>query len=1001
MDDKKTKAASGPKPKKPITRRKFVANAAVSAGLVGVTAAANVGTNMFRSFLDHYLGGRPSSVEHMAGSENWDTAYYDAQYRGRAKATEVANDIVGEILGEGAVLLKNDRGALPLASGAEVSLLGRYAADPIYGGAGSGTVDASACVNLHDGIAAAGLNINEAAYGFIEGAYADYPKADITMDSPSTATYYIGEIPWSAYPSDVQASISGTTGIVVIGRGGGEGGDLSRDLLGDLNSGVSEKFTPNDETANYAEGQHELELTVEEKSVLAAAKAACDKVVVLVNASTPIEAGPLMEGEYAADAILCIGSLGATGANGVGQLLTGQVNPSGRTTDIWAADFTADPTFGNFGGKHYTDVSDYYTKNYNNVASDGTAYFVEYKEGVYLGYRYYETAAAEAEAGNYAGFDYDSAVVFPFGYGLSYTTFAQTLDACEVSGDAVKATVTVANTGSVAGKDVVELYYGAPYTKGGVEKPAVVLAAFAKTESLEPGASAQVELEFPVRQMASWDSSKGCYVLDAGDYTVSLRSDSHTVIDSATFSLGAQDYKTDEVTGTKLENQFADLTEYMEKNCKGQLLSRADFEGTWPRPAEDKDSADCGIEFAEYNWKDHEDSGAAMPTTGADNGLQLIDMRGLDYDDEKWDLLLDQVSVDEMTGMLNDAAYNTAAIESVGKPETAEPDGPAGFTSLTGPTGNCAYCSEFIMAQTWNVELMERMGEMVGQEALASGYNGWYAPAFNTHRSPFAGRNFEYYSEDPLLGGKIGSAVVSGAATNGCYAMIKHFALNDQESYRVQHVATWATEQAVRELYLRQFEIPVKEARCKIKYIADDQGTVKTREMNACTAMMSSFNYVGTEWSGGRRSLCTNVLRDEWGFKGCVITDFNLYGYMDKNAALNGGTDLELTYAAMTPAFEGTNAAAVVSQLREATHRVLYTVANSNAMQGLAPGSKVKYGVAPWQMGVWGGSVVLLGLAGLFGWRAARVNKQLKEQAAAKDAKEPEAVADDGEGGFK
>ena len=970
------------KAKKPITRRTFVGNTVASAGLLGVTVAANVGTNMFRSLLDHYLGGRPATVEHVEGSEDWDTDYYDSQYRGRTQATAAANEIVDEILGEGAVLLKNN-GALPLAAGTEVSLLGRYAADPVYGGAGSGTVDPNACVNMHDGIAAAGLNINETAFGWINDNYSNYPKAQITMDSPSTASYYIGEIPFSAYSGDAQASIAGTTALVVIGRGGGEGGDLSRNLIEDLNSGVSKNFTANDETANYVEGQHELELTVEEKSVLAAAKASCDKVIVIVNASTPMELGPLMSGEYEADAILCVGSLGATGATAVGKLLTGEYNPSGRTTDIWPADFTADPTFNNFGGKHYTDVSNYYTTNYNSTASDGTAYFVEYKEGVYVGYRYYETAAAEAEAGNYSGFDYDSAVVFPFGYGLSYTTFTQTLDSVDATGDTVKVSATVTNSGSVAGKDVVEVYYSAPYTKGGLEKPAVVLAGFAKTGQLDPGASETVKIEFPVRQMASWSSEKGAYVLDGGEYVISLRTDSHTVVAEQPVTLSDKTYDTDDVTGTKLENQFSDMTEYMEKNCKGQLLSRSDFKGTFPKPAEDKDSADCGITLAEFNWKDHEDASAAMPTTGASNGLSLIDLRGKDFDDEAWDTLLDQLSVDEMTTMLNDCAYNTGAVESISKPETSEPDGPAGFTSLTGPTGNCAYCSEFIMAQTWNTELMERMGEMVGQEALASGYNGWYAPAFNTHRSPFAGRNFEYYSEDPLLGGKIGAAVVSGAATNGCYAMIKHFALNDQESYRVQHVCTWATEQAAREIYLRQFEIPVKEATCEIKYISDDKGTVSTKQMNACTGVMSSFNYVGTEWSGGRRSLCTNVLRDEWGFKGCVITDFNLYGYMDKNAALYGGTDLELTYSAMTPAFQGTNSATVVSQLRESMHRALYTVVNSNAMQGMAPGSKVNYGTAPWQMGVWGGSAVLVAAAGFFGWRAYKARRALNEQKAA------------------
>lgn len=970
------------KPKKTVTRRAFVANAAVSAGLVGITAAANVGTNMFRSLLDKYLGGRPSSVENVAGSEDWDTKYYDAQYRGRGAATEDAQVLVAEIEGEGAVLLKNDNGALPLASGTEVSLLGRYSADPVYGGAGSGTVDANSCVDLYTGLANAGLVLNDTAYGWTAESFESYPKASITMDDPTTASYYIGEIPWSAYPDDVRNSISGTTAVIVIGRGGGEGGDLSRDLIADLDSGVSSNFTENDETANYVEGQHELELCQEEKDLIAAAKEACDKVIVLYNGSTQFEMGPLVSGDYAVDAIVAVGSLGASGATGVGQILTGAVNPSGKTCDIWPADFTADPTFGNFGGKHYTDVSDYYPTNYNTSAAHGTAYFVEYKEGVYMGYRFYETAAVEAAAGNYAGFDYDSAVVFPFGYGLSYTTFSQTLDSVESDGEKVTASVTVTNSGSVAGKEVVELYFSAPYTPGGIEKPAVVLAAFGKTQLLDPGASETVALEFPVRDMASWSSDKGAYVLDAGDYVISLRSDSHTVIAEQTLTLDAATYDTDSSTGAKLSNQFDDMTEHMEKYCEN--LSRADFAGTWPKPAEDMTAESVGLVFEEYDYSQHLDDSAEMPTTGASNGLSLIDLRGLDYDDEKWDALLDQLTVDEMATMLNDCAYNTGAVESISKPETSEPDGPAGFTSLTGPTGNCSYCSEFVMAQTWNTELMNRMGLMVGQEALASGYNGWYAPAMNTHRSPFAGRNFEYYSEDPLLAGKIGAAVVSGAATNGCYAMIKHFALNDQESYRIQHVCTWANEQATREIYLRPFEITVKESTCEMKYISDDKGTVATASMPGCTGVMSSFNYVGAEWSGGRKSLCTNVLRDEWGFKGCVITDFNLYGYMNKNQALAAGTDLQLTYSAMTPAFEGTNTATVVSQLRESMHRTCYTVVNSNAMQGVAPGSKVTYGVAPWQMGVWGGSAVLVAGAAFFGYRAFRAKQALDAQKAEK-----------------
>ena len=973
-------------PKK-MTRRGFVASGVGAGALVGVTVAANVGTNMFKSALDHYVGGGETTITNAPGSEDWDTAYYDQQYRGRGAATEDAKNVVIEIEGEGIVLLKNDNNALPLASGTEVSLIGRYAADPVYGGAGSGTVDPNDCTTLYDGVAGAGLVVNDTAYNWIAENYSNYPKANITMDNPATASYYIGEIPWSAYSSDAQGSIAGTTALVVIGRGGGEGGDLSRDLLADVNSGVSENFTPNDETANYVEGQHELELSKEERDLITAAKDACDKVIVLYNGSTPMELGPLMSGELEVDAILSIGSLGASGAAAVGQVLTGAVNPSGRTTDIWAADFTADPTFGNFGGKQYTDVTDYYPTNYTGTVSNATAYFVEYKEGIYYGYRFYETAAAEAEAGNY-DFDYDSAVVFPFGYGLSYTTFEQTLDSCAVNGENVEASVTVTNTGSTAGKCVVELYYSAPYTAGGVEKSAVVLGAFGKTQLLDPGASETVDLTIPAREMASWSSDEGGYVLDAGDYVISLRSDSHTVIAEQAVTLEEQVYKTDSATGNELANRFDDMTQYMKDNCEN--LSRADFAGTWPEAAADKTAAECGITLEEYNYADHLGD-EAMPTTGANNGISLIDLRGKAYDDEMWDQLLDELTVDDMTTMLNDCAYNTPAIAHIGKPATSEPDGPAGFTSLTGATGNCAYCSEFIMAQTWNTELMYRTGQMVGQEALASGYNGWYAPAMNTHRSPFAGRNFEYYSEDPLLAGKIGAAVVSGAASNGCYAMVKHYALNDQESYRVQHLCTWATEQTAREIYLRPFEITIKESSTEMKYISDDQGTVETVEMPGCTALMSSFNYVGTQWSGGSHALCTEVPRGEWGFTGCIITDFNLYGYMDKNWALDGGTDMHLTYAAMTPAFQGTGEASVVARLREASHRVLYTVVNSNAMQGMAPGSTITTSPSPWQYGVWGASAVMLVGAAALGARCylgARRNKQIeaaeKDEASAK-----------------
>ena len=991
--NKGAKAPRGGRRKKGPTRRGSIAKIVVAVVMAALVVALNVGTNMFRSLLDHYLGGRPATVEVAKGSEKWDTSYYAKKYRGRNQANRAAQEVVSEVEGEGAVLLKNDNDALPLDKGTTVSLLGRYAADPVYGGAGSGTVDANDCVTLYQGLANAGFKINDTAYNWIAKNYKNYPKADITMDSPSTATYYIGEIPWSDYSQAAKDSIKGTTAVIVLGRGGGEGGDLSSDLKGDLESGVSKKFKANKETANYEDGQHELELTKEEKDLIVAAKQSCKKVVVLVNASTTMELGPLMSGEYSVDAILDIGSLGASGATGVGNILSGAVNPSGRTTDTWAADFTKDPTFQNFGGKQYTDVKNYYTKNYNDVKSDGTAYFVEYEEGIYSGYRYYETAAVEAANGNYPGFDYDKAVVFPFGYGLSYTTFDQKLDSVDVNDKTVTAKVTVTNTGKVAGKSVAELYYTAPYTKGGVEKSAVVLGAFGKTKQLEPGESQTLTLEYKVRDMASWDSSarggKGAYVLDAGDYVVSLRSDSHNVIDQKTFKLEGKTFSTDDATGNKVKNEFSDTTKYMKDNCEN--LSRADFAGTWPKAAKNRKASAAGITVREYQAKDVQ--GASMPKTSADNGLTLVDMRGLDYDDKKWDSLLDQLSLDDMTSVINDGAYNTAAVQSVSKPQTSDPDGPAGFTSLTGSTGNCAYCSEYVMAQTWNTELMRRVGEAVGQEALASGYNGWYAPAANTHRSPFGGRNFEYFSEDPVLAGSICAAEVSGAAENGVYAYVKHFALNDQESYRIQHLMTWANEQTIREVYLKPFELTVKNATYKEKYL-DQSGRVKTKDAKACTAIMSSFNYIGTEWTGGRKSLLTNVLRDEWGFRGMVITDFNLYGYMNKSASLDAGGDLQLTYPAMTGAIPNSGSATTASEMRTAMHNILYTGANSNAMNGIAPGTKIHYGIATWQYGVYAASAVLALVAALLGVFGVRGLRRLKAEGAKGEAPAEQSPAD-------
>lgn len=928
----------------------------VLAVVTALFVALNILAVQFQAFADQYfgkygyVGGKKYTVESIAGSESWDSNYYNPKYGDKASATKAAEAFVTRVGEEGVVLLKNENGALPLATTDTVALMGRYAADPVYGGSGSGNVDAATAVNFKQGLENAGFSVNSTMYSEIDRLKKNVAKADIVMDKPKESTYYIGEIPVASISAAAQESVKGQPAVIVIGRGGGEGGDLARDLKSTLDGSTGMKA--NAETASYEDGQHQLELTKEEKDLIAFAKANCPKVIVVINASTTLEIGALKEGEYAADAILVCGSIGSTAANAVGTVLSGATNPSGRTVDTWAADFTQDPTFYNFGNFRYTNVDNYY---------GGNAYFVEYKEGIYVGYRYYETADAEAKAGNYEGFDYDAAVVYPFGYGLSYTTFEQKLESVRIEGNDVRAVVNVKNTGNTAGKEVVELYYTSPYTKGGIEKSEVVLAAFAKTKSLAPGESEHVELEYPFREMASWSSAEGGYLLDGGNYRISLRSDSHTVLGESSVHLNRHVYRQDS-TGGALENRFGDCTEYMERECTA--FSRSDFKGTFPAPATDKEANETvkGA-LTEYDVAADNHPEDEMPAwENTEETYQLIDLRGVDYDDERWDALLGRITTAEMLAVVNDGAYNTGAIPNIGKPQTKDPDGPQGFTSLAGSTGNCAYCSETLMAQTWNAPLMYELGVMIGEEALASGYNGWYAPAENMHRSPFAGRNFEYYSEDGCLAGKMGAAVVSGAASKGCYGFVKHFAMNDQETNRVDHLCTWADEQTIREIYLKPFEYTVKEATVTLRYL-DGEGNIQEKEMRACTAMMSSFNYVGAVWAGGRKSLQTGVLRDEWGFEGMVITDFNLYSFMPGDQGIRAGSDLMLTYRAYgSPKVTDGSSATGRLALQKSIKNILYTVANSNAMQGAAPGSRFIRHMAYWQVAVY----VATGLAAIF-----------------------------------
>lgn len=953
--------------KKKMSNKKFAAIwTSVLAVVLVLAVAVNVLMNVFSGYVDLYLGKGEMIVTKTEGSENWDSEYYALDYRDKKETQEAANALVETLEGEGAVLLKNN-GALPLAAPANITLMGRSAADPVYGGSGSGSVKLDSVVDLRQGLENAGYRINDAVYAVLSdyAAYReemsplgavrvyDHPKGVIAMDKPEESTYYIGEMPVGNYDSALSSfSAYGDAAIVVIGRGGGEGGDLTQDMNG--------------WDDHYAPGQHQLELNRDEKDLLALAEQHFDKVIVLINASTPMELD-VLEQDDKVDAILWVGSPGQTGFNAVGKVLSGQITPSGHTVDIYPADFTKDPTFVNFGDYRYSNV-------------DGC--FVQYEEGIYVGYRYYETAAEE-------GFiDYDEAVVYPFGYGLSYTTFDWSVGEAELGGvdGSIAVDVSVTNTGSAAGKDVVQLYYSAPYTKGGIEKSSVVLGDFAKTKLLQPGESDTVTLTLAVEDMASYDYLNAkAYVLDEGSYMLTVRSDSHTVkagCDPIEYTVEKRvEFSGDEHRASDaapVTNQFDDVTAGITVN-----LSRADFAGTFPTAPEGDDfkASEATMEgYQPYKAKDHEDPDAVKPITEADNGLNLIDMRGLPYDDESWGLLLDQLSVKDMVKLVMNGMYATVELPAIGKPATVDMDGPAGISSYMTKLSSTAYPSEVVIASTFNEELVRAMGEMVGNEAIANKVNGWYAPAMNIHRSPFGGRNFEYYSEDPLLSGRMGAACVSGAAGKGVYCTVKHFAVNDQETNRVNNgVSAWLNEQAMREIYLKPFEHTVKHAEQTVRAITDGQGTMSELPMKGCTAIMSSFNRVGATWAGGSIPLMTNVLRTEWGFEGMVITDFDLYDYMAPNQAIAAGSDLILSTEAMK-SMEDTKSDTVITNLRNASHNILYTVAHSNAMNGITPGTIITYTTAPWVQGLIIADMVIgaLLMAGA-AWIVIRVRKNKDE----------------------
>ena len=918
-------------------------------------------------------------VENGDGTE--DTEYFKSDYATREELEAAGQLIAEEVAGEGAVLLLNN-GALPLASGAKVSTVSHSSVDIITCGTGAADIDTSTAPTLKEALEEVGLVVNPTLWDFYTGLdkqldangrpiYARTPgKLANQTSGGSRDSYTVNEVPVDVYTADVTSSFAsyGDAAIVTISRIAGEGADLAID--------------------GFVDGTNILELTHNEKAMMEMVNENFDTVIVLINSTNAIDCSFLYD--YDVDAALWIGYTGEWGLNAVADILVGNVNPSGHLVDTYCFDNTTAPAMVGIYGGSYSNYDPADTSKWYDVYGaqlDGNHTYILYQEGIYVGYRYYETRYEDVVmgTGNAGVFNYDETVAFPFGYGLSYTTFewSDYKASYNAGSDMFTVNVKVTNTGDVPGKEVVQVYFQSPYTdydkENGIEKAAIELCGFGKTGLLEPGASQVVTVTVKGEELTAYDENKAMtYILDAGDYYLTAASDAHKAVNNVLVAKGydvdgdaaftykhtvdeldTDTYSVSSATGYAITNQFdsADLSQY---GIDITYLSRSDWQGTWPQAmtleATDKMFADGLYSYQTYQNIDNALSeathgvyhAAEMPTMGAQNGLTLAMYIGTDYDDPAWEDLLDQLTFEEMAIMIGQGYHNTAAAASVGKPATIDDNGPQGFTqNLTGVAeAVTAYTDENIMAATFNVELMERMGQMLGEDCMELGASGLYGPAMNIHRNAYAGRNFEYYSEDPFLSGAIAAAETRGIQSKGVYVYLKHFALNDNET-GCRCISTWANEQSIREIYLKPFEMAVVEGDAH--------------------AVMNAFARFGVVWSGAHRGLMTEVLRNEWGFDGFGLTDFSgnaafaSYGIMMKSYDVAHGL-LAGTDSWDSSAVQWTddlmnlyrNDPAICQAMRQAAHRILYTVANSNAMNGISSSTTIVPVTPWWQLALYG-----------------------------------------------
>lgn len=817
-----------------------------------------------------------------------------------SKANELAKDVQSEAV----TLLKNDDSNLPL-SGKKVNVFGWGSTNPVYGGTGSGSMSKQyKTVSLLDGMKQAGLKTNTE----LSKLYTDYRK-----DRPEVGMFAqdwtLPEVPAKQYSDKLvsDAKDFSDEAVVVLTRVGGEGADLPTDMKA---KGITYKNNSKDYD-DFQKGESFLQLSKTERDMIDLVTSNFKKVTLVYNGANTFQFDFLNDYPQIQSVVWCPPA-GQTGFSALGEVFAGETNPSGKTSDTFLKDLTKSVSYNNFGKFEYTNMADKAAKYKGFTGDDVTAIpgFVNYSEGIYVGYKFYETASDEGLI------NYDDTVAFPFGYGLSYTSFDQKLDSVKYKGGKVTVTATVTNTGDKAGKDVVEVYYNPPYTDGGIEKASKNLAGFEKTKELQPGESQKVTVKFDDDDMASYDyKGAKAYVLEKGDYDISIQSDSHHVIDHKAITVkDTVTYDSDSNTHnggkTVATNQFDDVAGDV------TYLSRADhfanYKEATAAPTNFKMSDKAKETFynnSNYDPKKFDKDSDKMPTTGAKNGLKLSDMYGKDYDDADWDKLLDQLTFDDMDNLIANGGYGTQAVKSVGKIQLTDADGPASLNNNFTGVGSIGFPASTAFACTWNKDLAKQFGEMIGDMAYDMHVAGWYAPAMNIHRNAFSGRTFEYFSEDSLLSGVMASSEISGAKSKGVYSFMKHFALNDQETKRTEMLCTWTNEQAMREIYLKPFEMSVKEG--------------------GAQAVMSSFNYIGNTYAGADSALLQTVLRGEWGFKGFVLTDyFGGYGYQNADQEVRAGNDSMLATTKITNHITDKSATSVKA-MRQAAHNILYTAANS------------------------------------------------------------------------